>query len=116
MPRFPTALALTAASLTLLVAGCREELAPQRLHAHSITPTAKPKIVTGSIEKPPATSDTATETTMMPGSAVVGSAVWCAQRHVEAAEGKAPGGAMILAQKEAHDGICEQQRGITGNQ
>ena len=119
MPRFPTALILMRASIALFTAGCRKEVPPQRLHAQSITPppaAPKTKIVTGSIAKPDAKPDENSETSMTPASAIVGSSAWCAQRHVEAIEGKAPGGATVLAQKEAHDGICEQQRGITGNQ
>ena len=118
MPRFHTALILMTTTATLFASGCREEVPPHRLHGQSIAPPspAKPKIVTGSITKPEAKTETTTEATMTPESAIVGSAAWCAQRHVDAAEGRAPGGATVLAQKEAHDGICEQQRGITGPQ
>lgn len=122
MPGFSTALKATAISAAVLVTGCARELPPQPLQRHAaVQPSRlqpKPKIVTGSIIKaePAALSFAPVEVTPAPESAIVGSAAWCTQRHIDAAEGRAPGGATILAQKEAHDGICEQQRGITGNQ
>jgi hypothetical protein len=119
MPALSTALKATAISVAVLLAGCARELPPRQIAARaSVEPPAKPqsKIVTGSIVKAEPNPVVPAEVAPAPEAAIIGSAAWCAQRHIDAAEGRAPGGATVLAQKEAHDGICEQQRGISGNQ
>lgn len=121
MPKPSTALKVSAISIAVLIAGCARELPPQPIAARVIVEPPKqanqqPKIITGSIVKAEPAAVAPVEAAPPPEAAIIGSAAWCAQRHIDAAAGRVPGGATVLAQKEAHDGICEQQRGITGNQ
>ena len=88
--------ALALVAITVLLTACAADNPPGPMPTGSIVSGPKPAHVSAVSPERPA-------------NAPMGK---CANRHIEHLNGQQPGGASVLAQKEAEDGICTQLRKI----